>query len=122
MKFIELEEYGDYSLLLKEDKNGFKCETYPYIVAYKPNKIENNEVIEWAQGYYFKDLFVAIDFIRSKAGYISYFRLDNIALMAIKELIEEAKEEAYLYLKNEMDISEVEAYHFNILRQLYGNE
>ena len=65
MKFIELQKYGNYSVILRQDDNGNPLVIEPFVVACMPN-IQDGEIIDWAYGHYFDDLFNAVDFARSR--------------------------------------------------------
>ena len=119
MKFIELQNYEDYSVILRTDENGSPLTINPFVVAYKPN-IKDGEVIDWAQGHYFEDLFNATDFARARGKQIpvQYYRLEEIAGKAIDGLIQDDEETAYEYFANEIEMDSDEADYFGLNQEL----
>ena len=110
MKFIELQKYGVYSVVLRQDDKGNKIEVEPFIVAYKPD-IKDGEVVGWALGHYFEDLFNATDFARARGKNIpvQYYRLEEI---------EDDEETAYEYLAREVEMDSHEAEYFGLNAEL----
>lgn len=119
MKFIELQSYNDYSVVLRIDENGNPLVVNPFVVAYKPN-IKDGEVVEWAMGHYFDDLFNATDFARARGKRIpvQYCRLEEIAGKAIDGLIEDDEETAYEYFAREIEMDSDEADYFGLDKEL----
>ena len=115
MKLIELQSYGDYSVVMRQGDNGNPIATQPFVVAYGVNK-QNGEVIDWVRGHYFDDLFNATDFARARGKNIpvQYYRLEEIAGKAIDGLIEDDEESAYEYLAREVEIDYDEAEYFGL--------
>lgn len=119
MKFIELQKYGDYSVISRQDDNGNQLVIEPFVVAYKPN-IKDGEVVDWAMGYYFDDLFNATDFARARGKQIpvQYYRLEEIAGKAIDGLIQDDEDSAYEYFANEIEMDSDEAEYFGLDAEL----
>ena len=115
MKFIELQNYDSYSVILRlnDEGNLFACN--PFVVAYKPNR-KNGEIVDWGFGHYFDDLFNATDFARARGKHIpvQYYRLEEIAGKAIDGLIQDDEETAYEYLAREIEIDSEEAEYFGL--------
>lgn len=119
MKFIELQKYGEYSVIVRQDDNGNPIVIEPFVVAYKPN-IKDGEVVDWAMGHYFDDLFNATDFARARGKHIpvQYYRLEEIAGKAIDGLIQDDEESAYEYFAREIEIDSDEADYFGLNQEL----
>ena len=118
MKFIELQKYGDYSVIARHDNKGRLIEVEPFVVAYGVNK-KDGEIIDWDYGHYFDDLFNATDCARSKGkGYPRYPRLEEIASKAIDGLVEDDEETAYEYFANEIEMDSDEAEYFGLDAEL----
>lgn len=118
MKLIELQKYGHYSVVLRQDDNGNPIVIEPFVAACGVNK-QDGEVIDWDFGHYFDDLFNATDFARSRGtGYMQYPRLEEIASKAIDGLIEDDEETAYEYFANEIEMDSHEAEYFGINKDL----
>ena len=119
MKFIELQKYGDYSVISRQDDNGNQLVIEPFVVAYKPN-IKDGEVVDWAMGHYFDDLFNATDFARARGKHIpvQYYRLEEIAGKAIDGLIQDDEESAYEYFAREIEMDSDEADYFGLNKEL----
>ena len=119
MKFIELQKYGDYSVILRLDNNGKQVSLSPFVAAFKPN-IRDGEVVDWAQGHYFEDLFNATDFARARGKNIpvQYYRLEEIASKAIDGLVEDDEDSAYEYFANEIEMDSDEAVYFGLNAEL----
>lgn len=119
MKFIELQKYGDYSVISRQDDNGNQLVIEPFVVAYKPN-VKDGEVIDWASGHYFGDLFDAVNYARTKTELYrpNYYRLDEIASKAIDGLIQDDEETAYEYFAREIEIDSDEADYFGLNKEL----
>lgn len=119
MKFLELQKYGDYSIIVRLDDKGNLVSLQPFVVAYKPN-IKDGEVVDWAQGHYFDDLFNATDFARARGKNIpvQYYRLEEIAGKAIDGLVEDDEDSAYEYFANEIEMDSDEAVYFGLNAEL----
>lgn len=119
MKFIELRKYGEYSVIVRQDDKGNPCVIEPFVVAYKPN-VKDGEVVDWAMGHYFDDLFNATDFARARGKHIpvQYYRLEEIAGKAIDGLIQDDEESAYEYFAREIEIDSDEADYFGLNQEL----
>ena len=114
MKLIELQKYGEYSVIVRQDDKGNPIVIEPFVVACGVNK-KDGEVMDWAFGHYFSDLFNATDFARSRgAGYMQYPRLEEIASKAIDGLIEDNEETAYEYFASEIEMDSHEAEYFGL--------
>lgn len=118
MKYIELQKYGEYSVIVRQDDNGNLIAINPFVVAYNAEQ-HNGEVTGWGYGHYFDDLFGATDYARSRAaGRLQYLRLEEIASKAIDGLIEDDEESAYEYLANEIELDSDEAEYFGLNAEL----
>lgn len=118
MKFIELQKYGQYSVMARQDKNGNLIGLEPFVVAYGVNK-KDGEITDWDYAHYFDDLFKATDYARSKGkGYMQYPRLEEIASKAIDGLVEDDKDSAYEYFANEIEMDNHEAEYFGLNAEL----
>ena len=115
MKFIELQNYDDYSVILMLDEKGNVLPIEPFVVAYKPN-FKDGKIIDWANGTYFNDLFDALNYARTKLElyHPNYYRVCEIASKAIDGLIEDDEESAYEYFAREVEIDEHEAEYFGL--------
>lgn len=115
MKLIELQNYDDYSVVLRTDENGNPLVCNPFVVAYKPN-IKDGEVVDWANGHYFDDLFDALNYARTKLElyHPNYYRLCEIASKAIDGLVQDDEETAYEYLAREVEMDSHEADYFGL--------
>lgn len=116
MKLIELQKYGEYSVIVRQDDKGNPLVIEPFVVAYGVNKDKDGEVIDWANGHYFDDLFNATDFARSRGKQIpvQHYRLEEIAGKAIDGLIQDDEGSAYEYFANEMEMDGHEAEYFGL--------
>ena len=119
MKLVKLQEYGNYSVVMRQDDNGNPIVVQPFVVACGVNE-QNGEVIDWAYGHYFDDLFNATDFARARGKNIpvQYYRLEEIAGKAIDGLIEDDMESAYEYLAREVEMDDKEAEYFGLNPEL----
>lgn len=119
MKLIELQNYDSYSVILRLDDNGNQLPVTPFVVAYSPN-IKDGEVVDWAWGHYFDDLFDAVNYARTKLELYqpNYYRLCEIASKAIDGLIEDDEETAYEYFAREVEIDSHEADYFGLNKEL----
>lgn len=118
MKFIELQKYGNYSVIVRQDDKGNPLVIEPFVVACGVNK-QDGEVVDWDYGHYFDDLFNATDFARSRGkGYMQYPRLEEIASKAIDGLVEDDEETAYEYFANEIEMDSHEAEYFGLNAEL----
>ena len=114
MKFIELQKYGNYSVIVRQDDTGNPCVIEPFVVACGVGK-QNGEVMDWDYGHYFDDLFRATDFARSRGnGYLQYLRLEEIASKAIDGLIQDDEETAYEYFAKEIEMDSHESEYFGL--------
>ena len=122
MKFIELQKYDEYSVVLRLDDNGNQLSVTPFVVAYKPN-IKDGEVVDWSHGHYFDDLFNATDFARARGKQIpvQYYRLEEIAGKAIDGLIQDDEDSAYEYFANEIEMDSHEAEYFGLNTELLND-
>ena len=120
MKLIELQKYGQYSVIVRQDDKGNPIVIEPFVVACGVNKDKDGEVIDWDFGHYFDDLFNATDFARARGKQIPvcYYRLEEIAGKAIDGLIEDDEESAYEYFANEIEMDEHEADYFGLNKEL----
>ena len=115
MKFIELQKYGHYSGIVRQDDNGNTLVIDPFVVACGANKYKDGEVMDWDFGHYFDDLFRATDFARSRGtGYMQYPRLEEIASKAIDGLVEDDEDTAYEYFANEIEMDSHELEYFGL--------
>ena len=122
MKFIELQKYGEYSVILRQDDKGNPLPLSPFVVACMPNK-KDGEVTDWAFGHYFEDLFNAVDYARTKTETYrpNYYRLEEIAGKAIDGLVQDDKDSAYEYFANEIEMDYREAEYFGLNAELLEN-
>ena len=119
MKFIELQKYDDYSVIVRLDDKGNLVALQPFVVAYKPN-IKDGEVIDWASGHYFTDLFDAVNYARTQTEtyHPNYYRLEEIAGKAIDGLVQDDEDSAYEYFANEIEMDSHEAEYFGLNAEL----
>lgn len=118
MKFIELQKYGDYSVIVRQNDKGNPITINPFVVACGATK-KDGEIMDWGFGHYFDDLFNATDFARSRGtGYMRYPRLEEIASKAIDGLIEDDEDSAYEYFANEIEMDSDEAEYFGLDAEL----
>lgn len=119
MKLIELQKYGNYSVIMRQDDKGNPIVIEPFVVACGVNKDKDGEVIDWDFGHYFDDLFRATDFARSRGiGYMQYPRLEEIAGKAVDGLVEDDEDTAYEYFANEIEMDSHEAEYFGLSTKL----
>ena len=120
MKFIELQKYGEYSVIVRQDDKGNPIVIEPFVVAYRASKDKDGEVVEWAMGHYFDDLFNATDFARARGNHIpvQHYRLEEIAGKAMDGLIQDDEESAYEYFAREIEIDSDEADYFGLNQEL----
>ena len=119
MKFIELQKYDNYSVIVRQDDKGNPCVIEPFVAACGVNKDKDGEVIDWEFGHYFGDLFNATDFARSRGkGYMQYSRLEEIASKAIDGLVQDDEDSAYEYFANEIEMDSHEAEYFGLNAEL----
>lgn len=122
MKFIELQKYGNYSVIVRQDDKGNPLVIDTFVVACGANKDKDGEVIDWDFGHYFDDLFRATDFARSRGtGYMQYSRLEEIASKAIDGLVEDDEDTAYEYFANEIEMDSHEAEYFGLNAELLND-
>ena len=119
MKLIPLQKYGEYTVIIRQDDNGKPLPVSPFVVACYPN-IQDIEVIDWAWGHYFEDLFEAVNYARTKTEtyHPNFHRLCEIASKAIDGLIEDDEESAYEYFANEIEMDSHEAEYFGLNPEL----
>ena len=119
MKLTELQKYDSYSLILRQDDEGKPLIVSPFVVAAYPN-IKDGEVVDWAWGHYFEDLFSAVNYARTKTEtyHINYHRLNEIASKVIDGLVQDDEETAYEYLAREVEIDSHEAEYFGLDAEL----
>ena len=119
MKFIELQKYGEYSVIIRQDDNGKKLHISPFVVACSPNE-KDGEIVGWAFGHYFEDLFNAVDYARTKTETYrpTYYRLEEIAGKAVDGLVQDDEDSAYEYFANEIEIDYQEAEYFGLNPEL----
>ena len=115
MKFIELQKYDNYSVIVRQNDKGIPLEIEPFVVAYGVNK-QNDEIVDWDYGHYFGDLFDAVNYARARTEIYrpNYYRLDEIAGKVIDGLIQDDEETAYEYLAREVEIDSHEAKYFGL--------
>ena len=115
MKLIELQKYGEYTVVLRQDDKGNPLIVSPFVVACYANK-KDGEIVDWAWGHYFEDLFDAVNYARTKTEnfHPNYYRLDEIASKTIHGLIEDDEETAYEYLAREVEMDSHEAEYFGL--------
>lgn len=122
MKFIELQKYENYSVIVRQDDKGNPIVIEPFVVAYGANKDKDGEIIDWDFGRYFDDLFNATDFARSRGTrYMQYSRLEEIASKAIDGLVEDDEDSAYEYFANEIEMDSHEAEYFGLKAELLND-
>lgn len=120
MKFIELQKYGNYSVIVRQDDKGNPLVIEPFVVAFGANKDKDGEIIDWDFGHYFDDLFEAVNFARTKTEtyHPNFHRLCEIASKAIDGLVEDDTETAYEYFANEIEMDSHEADYFGLNKEL----
>lgn len=119
MKFIELQKYDNYSVIVRQDDKGNPCVIEPFVAACGVNKDKDGEVIDWDFGHYFGDLFNATDFARSRGtGRMQYPRLEEIASKAIDGLVQDDEDTAYEYFADEIEMDSHEAEYFGLNAEL----
>lgn len=116
MKLIELQKYGNYSVVLRQDDKGNPLMIEPFVVACGANKDKDGEVLDWDFGHYFGDLFEAVNYARTKTEmyHPNFHRLNEIASKAIDGLLEDDSETAYEYFANEIEMDDNEAKYFGL--------
>ena len=119
MKFIELQKYGEYSVIVRQDDNGNLLHISPFVVACSPNE-KDGEIVGWAFGHYFEDLFNAVDYARTKTETYrpTYYRLEEIAGKAVDGLVQDDEDSAYEYFANEIEMDYREAEYFGLNPEL----
>ena len=118
MKFIELQKYGNYSVIVRQDDKGNPLVIEPFVVVCGANK-RDGEIVDWDFGHYFSDLFDATDFARSRGrGNMQYPRLEEIASKAIDGLVQDDEDSAYEYFANEIEMDSHEAEYFGLNPEL----
>ena len=120
MKFIELQKYGNYSVIVRQDDKGNPLVIEPFVVACGANKDKDGEIVDWDFGHYFGDLFEAVNFARTKTEtyHPNFHRLCEIASKAIDGLIEDDTETAYEYFAREIEMDSHEADYFGLNQKL----
>lgn len=115
MKFIELQKYGCYSVIVRQDDKGNPIKIDPFVVAWGVRKDEDGEVIDWYNGNYFYNLFAAVDCARQKGCTVpSYYRLEEIATIAIDNLTNDDDLVSWSIITDEMELDDYEAEYFGI--------
>ena len=116
MRFIELQKYGNYSVIVRQDDKGNPIVIEPFVVACGANKDKDGEVVDWDFGHYFGDLFEAVNYARTKTEtyHPNFHRLCEIASKTIDGLIEDDEETAYEYLAREVEMDSREAEYFGL--------
>ena len=119
MKLIPLQTYGEYTVIIRQDDNGNLFHISPFVVAGMVN-MQDGEVVNWAFGHYFEDLFEAVNYARTKTEtyHPNFHRLCEIASKAIDGLIEDDEESAYEYFANEIEMDSHEAEYFGLNTEL----
>lgn len=119
MKFIELQKYGNYSVIVRQDDKENPIVIEPFVVAYGVNT-KDGEVIDWDFGHYFNDLFEAVNYARTKTEiyHPNFHRICEIASKAIDGLVEDDEETAYEYFANEIEMDSHEAEYFGLDAEL----
>lgn len=119
MKLIELQKYGDYSVIVRQDDKGNPIVIEPFVVACGVNK-QDGEVVSWDFGHYFGDLFEAVNYARTRTEtyHPNFHRLCEIAAKAIDGLVEDDEETAYEYFANEIEMDSEEAEYFGLDAEL----
>ncbi len=119
MKFVELQKYGEYSVIVRQDDKGNPIAIEPFVVACGARK-QDGEVMDWDYGHYFDDLFEAVNYARTKTEtyHPNFYRLCEIASKAIDGLIEDDEETAYEYFANEIEMDSHEAEYFGLNPEL----
>lgn len=122
MKLTELQKYGEYSVILRQDDKGNTLPISPFVVACMPN-YKDGVVESWTFGHYFEDLFNAVNYARTRTETYcpNYYRLEEIAGKAIDGLIQDDEETAYEYFANEMELDYHEAKYFGLNIELLEN-
>ena len=119
MRLIELQNFGKCSVVMRQDEKGNPIVINPFVVAYEVNK-QDGEVVDWAFGHYFDDLFNATDFARASGKRmdekqaIQFSRLEEIASKVIDGLIQDDEETAYEYFAGEVEMDSHEAEYFGL--------
>ena len=123
MKLIELQKYGNYSVIVRQDDKGNPIVIDPFVVVCGANKDKDGEVLDWDFGHYFGDLFDAVNFARTKTETFkpNYYRIDEIASKVIDGLIQDDEESAYEYFANEMEMDSHEAEYFGLNSELLND-
>lgn len=121
MKLIELQKYGAYSVIVRQDDKGNPLVIEPFVVACGVNK-QDGEVIDWGFGHYFDDLFEAVNYARTKTEiyHPNFHRLCEIASKAIDGLIEDDEDSAYEYFASEIEMDSHEAEYFGLNKELFA--
>lgn len=115
MKLIELQKYGDYSVIMRQDEKGNPVITNPFVVAWGAAKDDDGEVMDWGNGHYFDDLFTAVDFARQRGCSVpGYYRLEEIATETITALTENDDIWGWQVVTDRVDLNEHESEYFGI--------
>lgn len=115
MKFIELQKYGSYSVVVRQDDKGNPIKINPFVVAWGARKDEDGEVIDWCNGHYFDDLFTAVDFARQRGCTVpSYYRLEEIATIGIEQLTNTDDLVSWSIVTDHIELDDHEAEYFGI--------
>lgn len=115
MKLIELQKYGDYSVIMRQGEKGNLIKINPFVVAWGATKDDDGEVVDWGNGHYFDDLFTAVDFARQRGCNVpSYYRLEEIATETITALTEHDDIWGWQVVTDRVDLNEHESEYFGI--------
>lgn len=122
MRLIELQKYGEYSVILRQDDKGKALSCSPFVVAGIP-EYKDGEVVSWAFGHYFEDLFNAVNFARTKTEnyHPNFYRLEEIAGKAIHGMVEQDEESAYIYFADDIEMDSHEAKYFGLDTEILEN-
>lgn len=113
MKFIELQKFGDWSVILRQDEFG-NLPKEPYMVVCNA-KVKNRKITAIGSCCsYFDNLFNAVNAARTLAGKMSYYRLEEIASKSIQKLIEDEPYSTIQYLEDEVEMEPDEFEYFGI--------
>ena len=119
MNYIVLYVFGEYSVLLRQYDNKPTFEE-PFVVA-RNLEVENADIgytnkggIWCSDSRYFKKLLDAVNFARTAAGGIGFYRLEEICSKAIQKLVEDEPFSAISYLEDEVEMESDELEYFGI--------
>ncbi len=119
MKLIELQKYGNCSVIIRQDDCGNLLAVEPFVVAHEVNK-RNGEIVDWGHGHYFGDLFEAANYARTGTEnyHPNFHRLCEMASKAIDGLVQDDEETAYEYFASEIEMDSDEAEYFGLNAEL----